>query len=121
MTISIPYMYRDGDNYKSHGEIHLSAPLTAEQIARVRAALDGYLHFIPGPVSDDLLHLGTELADFPDDASDHCWHELDLDDITDHGEGGPSPIMTPDEFVESMERASAEGWNELYYLDSLGV
>lgn len=119
MIVTVPYMYRDASNYKAHSCIRVSGTLTSEQVERVRASCELEC-FIPGQVSALLMHLGTELASFPYD-DDHPWHELDLDDIEEAADDTAPAHMSPEAFVSAFEKASSNGWDELYYLDSLGV
>lgn len=77
----IPYMYRDADNYKQHGEIVLSGSITDEQKEQIRASLGGFGgdQFIPDQVGQPGLQ--EMFDDGWDEGADHPWHEIDVNDI----------------------------------------
>lgn len=118
MRTVIPTLYRDGTNCKIAGQIRLTGLITRTQVQALRAALDEGLYYTPADLGYP--HLGQQAcpADFPVDGVDHCWHEMDLDNIDivaaadlddDSGEhidhGG-----TPTEFVAAVSEAAAAGW-----------
>lgn len=106
----VPYMYRDADNYKVHGEIHLLGEITDEQRAALRDALHEGEFFIPEQLW--MRHLGRDMDwVFPTD-SDHCFHELDPDEITSSEVlDPPLPDETVDSWVNRFIKASTDGWD----------
>lgn len=108
----IGVLYRDADNFKSHGYYHVAGELTPEHVNRLRATVNGDGHFLPRQIGAD--HLGGALGDY-DEQSDHPWHEMDLDDVetTDYPDG--EYMGTAEEFVATMEKASEEGWDDITY------
>lgn len=108
----IPVMYRDADNYKSHGSYYVEGEFTPEQKERLRETLEVDNTFLPGQIGGD--HLGGNNYDYDDD-SDHPWHELDVDEIhtSEHPEG--DSFGMPEEFVARFEKAAADGWDDATY------
>ncbi|MDO9128901.1 MAG: hypothetical protein Q7U34_03455, partial [Anaerolineales bacterium] len=71
-NICFSYMYRDGGNYKNHGEAVFTnrTSLTLDEIERrIRAALQDGEHFIAWQIKLDELFFETPSGD------DHPWHE----------------------------------------------
>jgi len=97
MSVWVPYMYRDGNNYKQHGYIVVDRPLTNEEIAAVKATLIGGEYFLPQLI--DLPDLQEEFGTW-DDEADHPWHEIDLEGQEDSHESAAD--LTTDEFVRRM-------------------
>jgi hypothetical protein len=73
----IPYMYRDGANYKSASSIYLDGILTIDQAKRIEAVLEGGDGFIPFDLELDIDELQCNLTSFPCE-DDHVFHEIDL-------------------------------------------
>lgn len=113
----IPTLYRDGTNCKVSGQIRLCGPITPTQIAALRAALNEGLYYAPADLG--LTHLGRREwpNGFPRDGVDHCWHEMDIDNIDivateDLDESGEhiAHADTPTEFVTAVRAAAESGW-----------
>ena len=130
MNTKVNYLYRDASNYKTYNEAVLKGTLTENQVQRIYNALDSGLYFIPHQVGlDEDRGRGSYYTD-----DDHCWFELELraDDYGnveyDELEGDftleltkapPTVNMTAMEFVERMEEAAAEGWDETSWMDGM--
>lgn len=117
LSTVIPTLYRDGTNCKVSGQIRLRGPITPTQIAALRAALDEGLYYAPADLG--LTHLGRREwpNGFPRDEVDHCWHEMDIDNIDivateDLDESGEhiDHAGTPTEFVTAVRAAAESGW-----------
>lgn len=118
MRTVIPTLYRDGTNCKIAGQIRLTGLITPTQVEALRAALDEGLYYAPADIGH--AHLGQQAwpAGFPTDGVDHCWHEMDLDNIdivaaADLGDDSGEHIDhggTPTEFVAAVSAAAESGW-----------
>lgn len=115
----VPYMYRDASNYKAHTEVHLAGTITPEQVEQVRQSLasivDEHTGFIPEQIGWD--HAGANESSWNglNYEDDHCWHELDVDDIYVTSTSNPPPSETVREWVNKMVNAAAEGWDDVTY------
>lgn len=111
----VPYMYRDGSNFKALGDVVLSGLMTPEQIEQVRECLDFSVdadrgQFIPTQIG--LPHLGTCWPESFPCEDDHVWHELDTTEIESFPRGLPDiPHCTVEEFIVRMQQAS-QNWND---------
>lgn len=113
----IPYLYRDGDNYKSTGVLLADGAITETQVAAMRDVLDVDDRFIPAQLG--LPHLGVGMIGFPDD-SDHTWHELGVDEITTSTDARPSEVIEVGDitvFVDRFVAAGAQGWDDTKDID----
>lgn len=117
LSTIIPTLYRDGTNCKASGQIRLTGPITPTQIAALRDALDEGLYYAPADIGHT--HLGSHEwpHGFPRDGVDHCWHEMDIDNIDivatedlaesgDHIQHGG----TPAQFITAVTAAAERGW-----------
>lgn len=113
-------MYRDGSNYKTYGHIEVDGELDEAQRERFAATLDdnGGKSFIPEQLG--MGHLGhSGWSSFPSD-DDHCWHEVQVDDIEAVGDSylGDNCMATyssADELLAVFEKAAGDGWDDLTY------
>ena len=127
MNTKFSYLYQDGSGHRYFAERIFAGTPAAELVDRLREAMEhaeeaGTFRFIAEQVGlpsvfpwvSDLP--GTEPVQFRP-SEDSLWHEVNL------GEGetvGPGLLLSDDEptdgrsleqFVRSVERAKAEGWN----------
>lgn len=106
------YMYRDGSNYKFHGEVVFEG-LSDDVVERkIRGAMSGFDNkdFIASQV--DI----PEVFPFPErygynEQDDHCWHEFfGLEptqmDVTDEKHRSISSL------AEEFEKIGPDGWKE---------
>ena len=115
-SIRFNYLYRDGSNYKSWGEVVFTNP---EQLALfeiearlINAFLPDKL-FIAGQISipEKFLFLSGKFTKY-----DHCYHEFDCvevckEDSTDSAEHSIS------DFLHAVETAAKQGWEAFDILD----
>jgi len=117
----LPYMYRDGDNYKEWGTIGLTEKLTDEQAMLIVDTLDQGEYFIPDQVGVDAMAYSRGGTD-----ADHPWHEfvaltaLDTQGVVYENYPGDynSGPFTPDELVSAFQKAKAEGWKDISDADA---
>ena len=102
------YLYRDASNYKAHNEVIVRGEITAEQIARIIATLDGDL-FIPEQVG-----LPIERPDSGLTVDDHCYCELCEGDFELVDEDATEDVGCED-LVQRFEEAAKEGWDDVKY------
>lgn len=110
-VVTVPVMYRDADNYKEFTTLYFSGVATDELKARLRAVLDSGEHYIPTQIGHE--HLGTRMASWPDQQSDHVWHELDVDEIENTTGRDNLASESFEDFVALIEQNSAAGWDVL--------
>jgi hypothetical protein len=114
----VPYMYRDANNYKAHHTVRLAGQITDEQRERVRQSLESivgdHTGFIPEQIGWP--HAGDgegSWTSFPNPNDDHCWHELDVDEIEVSGTwAGVLPTETVEQWVAAMVEAAERGWDD---------
>lgn len=118
-VVEVPVMYRDADNYKEHTTLYFDGVATDELKARLKAALDAGEHYVPTQIGHE--HLGTRMDSWPDQQSDHVWHELDVDEI--ENKTGRDDLATGsfEDFVALMERNAAAGWDVPAAMVELGL
>lgn len=112
----VPILYVDGANYKASGSFQFAGRITDEQLARARATLDGpdgnqiVLEQLVG------IHLGAEMASFPD-RDDHPWHDVLLDEIEVNGMSREPIFRYPDAeaFVAALEAIGKDGWDPIAF------
>jgi len=115
-NIKFIYLYRDGANYKSWGEIIFTNPnqLTLDEIEDrlVDAFLTDKL-FITHQISipEKFSSLSEKFTKF-----DHCYHEFDAIEIC---EEKPTDELNRSitDFVKDVELASQQGWKAFDILD----
>lgn len=101
------YLYRDGDNYKKSGTVVFRGepPMGVPAFERaVRELMDEGDYFTAHQVSVPEVFLWE---DFEENESDHAWHELEGFGLTDRHATDP---RTPEQFLEAVRGARAEGW-----------
>ena len=108
MTTLVNYLYWDGGNYKSRGEVIFSNPADLTQstiLLELERALTGGL-FIAHQIrlQEVLLYLDGDLT--PDD---HCFHEFDSVKATTE-EPNDRFGRTISEFLTEVIRESRAGW-----------
>lgn len=116
----IPVQYRDAANWKLNDRYVLLGTFTPEQEARLRATLneDAGLHqFIPTQIGE--VHLGPFNDAWTED--DHIWHEMEVDEIevVDDPPDRQLSWSTVEEFVQRMEKAAADGWDDTVSVEDL--
>jgi hypothetical protein len=114
--IKYNYLYRDGSNYKSWGEVVFTNPeqLTVDEI-EIRL-IDAFLPdnlFIASQVSipEKFLFASGKFTKF-----DHCYHEFDTVEIC---EENPTDNLNRSitDFLKDVELASQLGWKAFDILD----
>ena len=110
MNTVINYMYRDANNYKYICKVIVKGELTYDQLKPYLSNVDGD-GFCPEDVG--LPHPGAKYASgFPGPA-DHCWCELDEDDVTPT-KRAPTTLkggaITAQQLLERFKKASEDDW-----------
>ena len=108
----VSYMYRDADNWKSYAEVVVEGVVSIEDIAEY---LDGGTYFCPADVG--LGHPGADLSNFPHVTADHCWCELEEEDLEETTDA-PTDGLTAENLVEAFREASERGWPSQFGADS---
>ena len=105
MNSKFEYLYRDGSNYKSWGEVTFSGRASDELRLRIVSALDRGEFFIADQVRiPDMFFENRALF-----ADDHCWHELsNVSDTLDQATDVHRRKL--EEFVSEVEAAVETGW-----------
>lgn len=102
-------MYRDASNYKSTGEVVFAGAPTPELVNRFYAACDDDAGTGPSIICEQVAIEKPSFGGVYED--DHPWVEVSLDPVgaaaTDH--------RTFEEFVQEVEAAAVEGWDELHF------
>lgn len=109
-NIKFNYLYRDGSNYKSWGDVVFSNPesLIAKEVeTRLINAFLPDKQFIAHQISvpEKFLFLTGKITSY-----DHCYHEFDSVEVCDE-------VSTDDlgrsisGFLREVEIASEQGWN----------
>ncbi len=107
-NVKFTYLYRDGSNYKSWGEVIFSNPesVTPEQVEhRLHKSLMSDATFVANQVRvPEVFPYG----DTPDE-DDHCLHEFDSVENT------PDPAndfhhRTIGDFLDEIDAAAQKGW-----------
>ncbi len=99
----VEFMYRDGDNYKYHGQIVVKGTLAWLDLLPF---LNDGEYFAPEDVG--IAHPGIEAEGFPNEQSDHCWCEIDEDCLKETNE--EPTYGTAAQLLERFHKASAAGW-----------
>jgi hypothetical protein len=115
-NVKFCYLYRDGSNFKSWGEVlfsnheNLSVPEIEEKI--IHAFLPDKL-FVASQISIPEQFL---FADGKYTGYDHCYHEFDcLEECTD--EPTDSSNRSISEFLQDIEVARKQGWRAFDILE----
>src|ERR1041385_4435158 len=115
-NLKFNYLYRDGANYKSWGEVIFTNPeqLSLDVIKeRLIGAFLSEEFFVASQVSipEKFLFLDGKLTKY-----DHCYHEFDCIEICQEE---PNDILNRSiaEFLKDAELVSESGWEEFDILD----
>lgn len=115
-NIKFIYLYRDGGNFKSWGEVifsHIDAlTITEIETRLLRAFLPGK-HFIASQISITEKFLYSS-GDFT--KHDHCYHEFDCVELCGE-EPTDSLERTITDFLQDVEIVSKQGWKAFDILD----
>ena len=102
------YMYRDGANYKTRGEVLIEGELSEGQKDEIIDKLDGGESFIAEQVGITSLR-PEEIGE-----DDHCWHEfVGFSNITAEEAAFRSVDYTVEEFVTAFQKV--EFWDDVKY------
>jgi hypothetical protein len=115
-NIRFNYLYRDGSNYKSWGEVIFSNPENLAINEIETKLLDAFLpdkQFIADQVSipEKFLFASGEFT-----SDDHCYHEFDYVEICKEDSTDPLGRSITD-FLRDVESASRQGWKAFNILD----
>ena len=109
MNTKVTYLYRDASNYKNTQTYVFRGEITEAGKQSIRDCLSCGELFIPEQM--DLIHpwISDELTE-----DDHCWCELNIDDIklTKDRPNAPYPV---EDLVARFERIGATGWDDVRY------
>jgi hypothetical protein len=117
-NIRFSYLYRDGGNFKSWGEVIFSnsEDLTVDEIERI--LLNAFLpdkHFVASQVSipEKFLFINGGFT-----RNDHCFHEFDCVEICRED---PTDILkrSISDFLQEVVMESKRGWKAFDILDRL--
>ena len=109
MNTRFSYLYRDACNYKKFYDIVISGIL---EDANIRQFLREREFFIPHEIGL------PELQDSDFTSDDHIWHEfVAVEPTTDT----PTDPRNAEDFMSSMENASALKWNEFEAMKRWGI
>ncbi|HET7142373.1 MAG TPA: hypothetical protein VFI68_00010 [Anaerolineales bacterium] len=117
-NVKFNYLYRDGSNYKSWGEVIFSNPenLTVTEIE------EKFLHaflpdkqFIASQISipEKFLFMGGKFTRY-----DHCYHEFDCVEVCQE-DSNDSLARTITDFLRAVEMASKHGWKAFDILERI--
>ena len=98
MNTRLEYMYRDGENYKQHGDVVVRGELT---LAELKPHFHDYEFFIPSEVGLE------DLQNTPYLACDHVWHELHVAEPTDEA---PTVNISAQELLARFKAAGSVKW-----------
>jgi len=115
-SIRFCYLYRDGSNYKSWGELIFSNHenlTTNEVIEKLLRAFLPDKQFIASQVDvpEKFLFMGGDFTEF-----DHCYHEFDCIEVCKE-EPTDKLNRSIADFLQSVEAASKQGWKAFDILD----
>ena len=115
-NIRFCYLYRDGSNYKSWGEVIFSNPeqLTLDKI-EIRL-IDAFLpdkQFIASQISipEKFLFLDGKFTKY-----DHCYHEFDCVEVCEE-DSTDSLERSISDFLREVETTSKHGWEAFDILE----
>lgn len=114
--IKFVYLYRDGANYKSWGEVVFANPeqlILGEIEARLIGAFLPDKLFIARQVSipEKFLFLSGKFTEY-----DHCYHEFDCVDVCE-SISTDSLERSITDFLRDVELASKQGWKAFDILE----
>ena len=115
-NVKFNYLYRDGANYKSWGEVAFANPnqLTLEEIETrlIESFLPDKL-FIASQISipEKFLFVDGKFTKF-----DHCYHKFDSVEICEENPTDDLDRSITD-FLKVVEQASRQGWEVFDVLD----
>ncbi len=115
-AIRFCYLYRDGSNYKSWGEVIFSNPENLDITNIKEKLLHAFLpdkQFIASQVSIPEKFLFTD-GDYTN--SDHCYHEFDCIEVCEEEPTDKLGRSIAD-FLRDVEAASKQGWKAFDILD----
>lgn len=115
-SIRFCYLYRDGSNYKSWGEMIFSNPENLSITNITEKLLLAFLsdkQFIASQVSipENFLFTGGKYTN-----SDHCYHEFDCIEVCEE-ESTDKLNRSIADFLHDVETASKQGWKAFDILD----
>jgi hypothetical protein len=116
--IRFNYLYRDGSNFKSWGELLFSNPdkLDIENISkRLHAAFEQEAFFIAHQIQVPEMFLYNEGNI---NNADHCFHEFHSVEKIESS-NNETHELTILQFIELIEKVSASGWHAFDPLDEL--
>jgi cytochrome c-type biogenesis protein CcmH/NrfF len=115
-NIKFNYLYRDGSNFKSWGEVIFSNPekMTVNEIET--KLLNAFLldkQFIASQISipEKFLFENENFTNY-----DHCFHEFDCVEVCQENSADDSEFSISD-FLIKVELVSKQGWKAFYILD----
>jgi hypothetical protein len=108
-TIKFNYVYRDGSNYKSWGEVIFrnSEDLAVSEVeAKLLGAFLPDKQFIADQISipEKFLFTNGKFTEY-----DHCYHEFDGLEVSEE-EATDSLERSITDFLQDVEMASKQGW-----------
>lgn len=115
-NIRFNYLYRDGSNYKSWGEVIFSNPENLIVSKIETKLLDAFLEdeqFIASQISipEKFLFINGKFTKY-----DHCYHEFDCIEICEEN-STDSLTRSITDFLRDVETASEQGWKAFDILD----
>ncbi len=115
-NIRFCYLYRDGSNYKSWGEVIFLNPENLSTTYITEKLLRDFLpdkQFIASQISipEIFLFKGGDFTEF-----DHCYHEFDCIEVCKEGPTDKSGRSITD-FLLDVKAASKQGWKAFDILD----
>lgn len=120
MNTRIKYEYRDGANYRFHGDIIVRGEMNEQLWRRLRKTQDpdteGFIAhqvllpevfgYLPGDHIGDATHPDG----YPyDDKNDHCWHRL-CENGWELVSSKPTDNRSVNDLVKAFEAAKHQGW-----------
>ncbi len=115
-NIKFNYLYRDGSNYKSWGEVIFSNPENLDVKKVEEKLLDAFLpdkQFIASQISIPEKFLFAD-GDFTE--HDHCYHEYDCIEISEE-ECTDALKRSIGDFLQDIEATSKQGWKAFDILE----
>ena len=115
-SIKFNYLYRDGSNYKSFGEVIFSNPENLHMNEIEADLLNAFLSdrlFIASQISipEKFLFVNRSFT-----KHDHCYHEFDSVEFCEE-ESTDSLERTITNFLQDVEIVSKQGWKAFDILD----